>query len=66
MTLSNQLKQLEEGLVKRTEYVQIPPKVEYFLTEIGREFQPVLDSIQEFGMKYIHYMKDKSVDEPAG
>ncbi|MCD8155046.1 MAG: helix-turn-helix transcriptional regulator [Clostridiales bacterium] len=58
-TLSNQLKQLEEeGLVERTEYAQIPPKVEYSLTEIGRKFQPVLDSIQEFGAEYIRYMKD--------
>lgn len=58
-TLSNQLKQLEEeGLIERTEYAQIPPKVEYSLTEIGRKFQPVLDSIQEFGAEYIRYMKD--------
>lgn len=55
-TLSNQLKQLEaEGLIIRTEYAQIPPKVEYKLSEIGNEFQPVLDSIQEWGLKYIAY-----------
>ena len=59
-TLSNQLKQLEEeGLVKRTEYAQIPPKVEYSLTEIGAKFQPVLDSIQDFGKEYIDYMNQK-------
>lgn len=55
-TLSNQLKQLEaEGLIIRTEYAQIPPKVEYQLSDIGSEFQPVLDSIQEWGLKYIAY-----------
>ena len=63
-TLSNQLKQLEEeGLINRTEYAQIPPKVEYSLTEIGKEFQPVLDSIQEFGLKYIHYMGNEGADD---
>lgn len=53
-TLSTQLKKLEEeGLITRTEYMQIPPKVEYSLSNIGKEFQPVLDSIKEWGEKYI-------------
>ena len=53
-TLSNQLKQLEaERLVSRKVYGDIPPKVEYSLTEIGRAFQPVLDSIRAFGQVYI-------------
>lgn len=56
-TLSAQLKQLEaEGLILRKEYPQIPPKVEYSLSDIGKEFQPVLDSICEWGIKYIDYM----------
>ncbi len=60
-TLSNQLKQLEEeGLIKRTEYAQIPPKVEYSLTDIGKKFQPVLDSIQDFGKEYIDYMNKQT------
>ena len=42
-TLSNQLKQLEaEGLIARKVYGDIPPKVEYSLTELGRAFGPVL------------------------
>ncbi len=57
-TLSNQLKQLEEeGLIERKEYAQIPPKVEYSLTDIGRKFDPVLTSIQQFGLDYIEYLK---------
>ncbi len=56
-TLSVQLKSLvENGLVERTQYESIPPKVEYDLTEIGRKFKPVLDSIHEFGEQYIGYM----------
>ena len=57
-TLSNQLKQLEaEGLIMRKAYTQIPPKVEYSLTEIGYRFKPVLDSIRAFGVEYADYMK---------
>lgn len=55
-TLSNQLKQLEaDGLIIRTEYAQIPPKVEYSLSEIGEEFQIVLNTIGDWGTKYIEY-----------
>ena len=56
-TLSNQLKQLEaEGLIARKVYGEIPPKVEYSLTELGRAFGPVLDSIRTFGQVYISHM----------
>ena len=60
-TLSSQLKQLEaEGLVIRTEYMQIPPKVEYRLSDIGKEFQPVLESIKDWGEKYIAFQNQRS------
>lgn len=56
-TLSKQLKQLEEyGLIIRTEYPQIPPKVEYSLSDIGREFIPTLKKFREFGVKYIDHI----------
>ena len=43
-TLSATLKELEaDGLVHREEYPQIPPKVEYSLTERGRSLIPILD-----------------------
>lgn len=58
--LSVQLKQLEaEGLIIRTEYPQIPPKVEYSLSEIGEKFEPVLESIRIWGLEYIQYMQSK-------
>lgn len=58
-TLSKQLKQLEEnGLIIRTEYNQIPPKVEYSLSDIGRKFDKVLDSLKEWGFSYIEYMNE--------
>jgi transcriptional regulator len=57
-TLSRQLKCLEaEGLIVRTEYSQIPPKVEYSLSEIGNKFKSVLDVLGKWGIEYIDYMK---------
>ena len=60
-TLSVQLKNLvENGLVERKQYESVPVKVEYSLTEIGKEFRPVMDALQEWGEKYIDCMSDKS------
>lgn len=59
-TLATHLKQLEEeGLLTRTVFPEVPPRVEYELTEIGREFRPVLDSIETWGDKYITYLRGR-------
>lgn len=51
-TLSAALKELEaDGLVHREEYPQIPPKVEYSLTERGRSLIPILDQMCDWGDK---------------
>jgi len=51
-TLSSTLKQLEaDGLVDRKEYPQIPPKVEYRLTERGQSLIPILDQMCDWGDK---------------
>lgn len=56
-TLSRQLKTLEdEGLIIRTEYQQIPPKVEYQLSEIGEKFKKVLATLEIWGNEYIQYL----------
>ena len=60
-TLSRQLKTLEEeGLIQRIEYSQIPPKVEYSLTNIGKKFEKVLDALGEWGEEYIDYLNQKN------
>lgn len=52
-TLSSTLKELEsDGLVHREEYPQIPPKVEYSLTERGKSLIPILDQLCEWGDKH--------------
>lgn len=60
-TLSKQLKQLEgDHLIIRTEYPQIPPRVEYKLSEIGEEFQVVLEHVEIWGDKYVKYINNKN------
>ena len=61
-TLTKQLRNLEEhGLITRTVYNTIPPKVEYSLSELGRQFRPVLDSLEKWGDLYIAYMERNDV-----
>lgn len=49
-TLSAALKELErDGLILRREYPQIPPKVEYSLSDKGRSLMPVLDGLCVWG-----------------
>ena len=48
--LTQQLRELErDGIVLRTAYPQVPPKVEYSLTEWGRKMCPALDALLEWG-----------------
>lgn len=51
--LSNQLKELEsDGLITRTEYPQVPPKVEYNLTTTGLSLMPVLQELCCWGHEH--------------
>jgi DNA-binding HxlR family transcriptional regulator len=51
-TLSSQLKELEaDGMVIRKEYPQVPPKVEYRLTNKAETLLPVLEGLCEWGVK---------------
>jgi DNA-binding HxlR family transcriptional regulator len=48
--LSLQLKSLEEdGIVKRTVYAEVPPRVEYEMTDFGRTLIPVVEAIAKWG-----------------
>lgn len=51
--LTKELRMLEEyGIVHREVYREVPPKVEYSLTEIGRKFLPDLDALEEWAIEY--------------
>ena len=51
--LTEQLKELEgDGLVERVAYSELPPRVEYKLTEKGLAFLPILEDIKQWNLKY--------------
>lgn len=51
--LTAQLRNMEEnGLVHREVYAEVPPRVEYSLTELGQSLKPILDALQNWGEEY--------------
>ncbi|MDO5602187.1 MAG: helix-turn-helix domain-containing protein [Oscillospiraceae bacterium] len=51
--LTSQLRAMEEnGLLTRKAYAEVPPRVEYTLTETGRSLKPVLNAMGEWGAAY--------------
>ncbi len=51
--LTAQLRAMEEsGLVNRKVYAEVPPKVEYSLTELGQSLKPILDAMKVWGIAY--------------
>lgn len=56
--LTSNLRSLEaSGLVNRKVYPEVPPKVEYSLTETGLSLKPILDSMIEWGTEYKKKLK---------
>lgn len=53
-TLTRQLRELEsDGLINRQVYSEIPPKVEYSLSETGKSLHSILHQIESWGLNYI-------------
>jgi len=53
-TLTKQLRELEaDGFISRYIYQEIPPKVEYSLTDLGKSFIPVIDYMKSWGETYL-------------
>jgi DNA-binding HxlR family transcriptional regulator len=56
--LTTQLRELEsDGIIERKIYAEIPPRVEYFLTDKGRSLQPIIALMRDWG--YEHLLKEK-------
>ena len=51
--LTDSLRQMmDDGLVYRQDYQELPPRVEYGLTDLGKEMLPILDALADFGNCY--------------
>ena len=51
--LTDSLRSMEEdGLITRTVYPEVPPRVEYALSDLGETMRPILDAMQEWGTNY--------------
>ena len=51
--LTDSLRSMEaDGIITRTVYPEVPPRVEYALTELGRSLKPILDAMVDWGRSY--------------
>ena len=56
--LTDSLKSMEEdGIITRTVYAEVPPRVEYSLSDIGETMRPILDAMKEWGVNYKETVK---------
>ncbi len=52
--LTLQLRELEsQGLIERKVYAEVPPKVEYSMTDLGRSLMPILTAMRDWGADYL-------------
>ena len=65
-TVSQRLKMLEEiGFVQRQAFAEIPPRVEYCLTEKGLALVDIMEAIKQFGQRYLSDIEPPLPDAPS-
>ena len=58
--LTDSLRSMEEdGIVTRTVYPEVPPRVEYALSELGESMRPVMDAMEKWGINYKNQLQTK-------
>ncbi|GCE11312.1 winged helix-turn-helix transcriptional regulator [Tengunoibacter tsumagoiensis] len=63
-TLSERLRTLEEeGIIIRTTFAEVPPRVEYELSEKGRDLVGVIESMRSYGTQWLCHCADKEQDK---
>ena len=62
--LTRHLRQLEKDkIIQRKVYAEVPPRVEYSLTEMGQEFRVVLDAVEKWGLDYIKLLNASEISD---
>jgi DNA-binding HxlR family transcriptional regulator len=64
--LTRQLRELEaDQIIVRTVYPEVPPKVEYSLSELGKTMEPIIRMLQKWGMDYMRRVKAPNPAQPS-
>lgn len=64
--LTKNLRELEQELIiNRVVYPQVPPKVEYSITEYGQDLEPILHAMHEWGTKHTKIKNEKIIDQSS-
>lgn len=59
--LTDSLRSMEEdGIITRTVYPEVPPRVEYALSDLGESMKPILDAMEQWGKEYKKQIADTS------
>lgn len=58
--LTDSLRSMEnDGIIKRTVFAEVPPRVEYSLSELGESMRPILKAMEKFGNEYKNRIDEK-------
>lgn len=64
--LTDSLRSMEkDGLITRTVYAEVPPKVEYSLSELGESMRPIIKSMEDWGISYKNSIINKKQEDAS-